>query len=114
MKVFNINVNHQKDPVQRMACGCVVSRDIGMYDSCPFNCAYCYATSSIARVLLGLAERGHRRALKRNIQQVAVRRIGFANLRPLRVDHHPHQPPVASLFLRLRDGEHLGYGRWCP
>ena len=52
MKVFNINVNHQKDPVQRMACGCVVSRDIGMYDSCLFNCAYCYATSSIARALV--------------------------------------------------------------
>ena len=48
-KVFNINVNHRKDPSQRIACGCVGSRDIGMYDSCLFNCAYCYATSSIAR-----------------------------------------------------------------
>jgi len=51
-KVFNIHVNHQKDPAQRMACGCVMSRDIGMYDSCLFNCAYCYATSSIARALV--------------------------------------------------------------
>ena len=50
-KIFNIKVNHQKDPAQRKACGCVVSKDIGMYDSCLFNCAYCYATSSIARAL---------------------------------------------------------------
>jgi hypothetical protein len=50
-RVFNINANHKKDPAQRMACGCVVSRDIGMYDSCLFNCACCYAASSIARAL---------------------------------------------------------------
>jgi DNA repair photolyase len=35
-----------KDPAQRKACGCVVSRDIGMYESCPFGCRYCYATRS--------------------------------------------------------------------
>jgi len=52
LKVFNINVNHKKDPAQRIACGCVVSRDIGMYDSCLFNCAYCYATSSMAGALV--------------------------------------------------------------
>ncbi len=51
-RVFNINVNPRKDPAQRRACGCVVSRDIGTYDSCLFNCACCYATSSIARALV--------------------------------------------------------------
>jgi len=35
-----------KDPTQRKACGCVVSRDIGMYESCLFSCQYCYATKS--------------------------------------------------------------------
>lgn len=45
-KIFGIDVNRKKDPAQRKACGCVVSRDIGMYDSCIFGCRYCYATSS--------------------------------------------------------------------
>jgi len=40
---------HQKAPSQRQACGCVVSRDIGMYDSCLLGRAYCYATSNLAR-----------------------------------------------------------------
>jgi radical SAM superfamily enzyme YgiQ (UPF0313 family) len=30
----------------REQCGCVAGRDIGMYDGCPFGCAYCYANQS--------------------------------------------------------------------
>jgi hypothetical protein len=48
-RVFGLDVTHEKDPSQRQACGCVVSRDIGMYDSCLFGCVYCYATSNLAR-----------------------------------------------------------------
>ena len=48
-RVFGLYVTHQKDPSQRQACGCVASRDIGMYDSCLFGCAYCYATSNLER-----------------------------------------------------------------
>jgi hypothetical protein len=48
-EVFGLDVVHTKDPGQRNACGCVISRDIGMYDSCLFGCRYCYATSSFAR-----------------------------------------------------------------
>jgi len=47
--VFGVEVTHCKDPGQRKACGCVVSKDIGMYDSCIFGCQYCYATSSFQR-----------------------------------------------------------------
>ena len=46
---FGIRVGHTKDPGQRKACGCVQSRDIGMYDSCLLGCRYCYATSSFER-----------------------------------------------------------------
>ena len=35
-----------KDKGQREGCGCVDSREIGMYDSCQHGCVYCYATSS--------------------------------------------------------------------
>lgn len=47
--VFNLPVTTRKDPSQRPACGCVASRDIGMYDTCRFGCIYCYATSSFER-----------------------------------------------------------------
>jgi hypothetical protein len=47
--VFGLEVNPTKDPGQRKACGCVISRDIGMYDSCLFGCQYCYATSDFGR-----------------------------------------------------------------
>jgi len=47
--VFGIDVIHKKDPSQREVCGCVVSKDIGAYDTCLFGCQYCYATSSFER-----------------------------------------------------------------
>lgn len=46
---FGLHVPTQKDPAQRRACGCVVSRDIGMYDSCLCGCRYCYATQDFDR-----------------------------------------------------------------
>lgn len=46
-ELFNIHVSSRKDLGQRKACACVVSKDIGMYDSCLFGCQYCYATSSL-------------------------------------------------------------------
>jgi DNA repair photolyase len=48
-EAFRIQVTPKKDATQRAACGCVVSRDIGMYDSCLFGCQYCYATQSFER-----------------------------------------------------------------
>jgi len=48
-RTFGISVISKKDPSQREACGCVVSKDIGMYDSCLYGCQYCYAVSSFER-----------------------------------------------------------------
>jgi hypothetical protein len=45
-EVLGLEVNHAKDPSQRKACRCVVSKDIGMYDTCLYGCAYCYATTN--------------------------------------------------------------------
>jgi len=51
---FGIGVGHKKDPGQRKACGCVVSKDIGMYDTCVFGCQYCYATGNFERSKINL------------------------------------------------------------
>ncbi|HAJ38211.1 MAG TPA: hypothetical protein DCL15_21265 [Chloroflexi bacterium] len=54
-RVFGLQLARRKDPGQRAACGCVVSRDIGMYDSCLFGCQYCYATNSFTRAAANYA-----------------------------------------------------------
>lgn len=41
---LGVEVSRRKDPGQRGECGCVVSRDIGVYDTCMRGCVYCYAT----------------------------------------------------------------------
>ena len=40
-----------RDRGQRRECGCIVSKDIGAYGSCPHLCRYCYANGSDAAVM---------------------------------------------------------------
>ena len=47
--------DRRKDPNQRSECGCMTAVDIGLYDTCPNGCRYCYTNHSIA-------------ALQRNLQ----------------------------------------------
>ena len=43
---YAIKKRHNKDKGQRQYCGCIVSKDIGQYNTCPHLCEYCYANTS--------------------------------------------------------------------
>lgn len=45
-KVIPISQSPLKDKGQRKECGCVQSKDIGMYNTCSHFCVYCYANTS--------------------------------------------------------------------
>ncbi len=44
IELFSQSSGLKADPSpSRIGCGCIESRDIGFYDSCPHGCIYCYA-----------------------------------------------------------------------
>jgi len=45
-RILGIDLSVQKDKNQRDECGCVESIDIGLYNTCPHSCKYCYANYS--------------------------------------------------------------------
>lgn len=45
-ELSNTAHSKHKDRGQREACGCIMSKDIGEYNTCPHLCHYCYANTS--------------------------------------------------------------------
>ena len=43
---YAVKKKNNKDKGQRQFCGCIVSKDIGQYNTCPHLCEYCYANTS--------------------------------------------------------------------
>ena len=43
---YAIKKKDNRDKGQRHFCGCIVSKDIGEYNTCPHLCEYCYANAS--------------------------------------------------------------------
>jgi DNA repair photolyase len=43
---YALKTKNNKDKGQREFCGCIMSKDIGEYNTCPHLCEYCYANAS--------------------------------------------------------------------
>ena len=55
-ELFALDRPVSKDKSQREECGCVASLDMGMYNTCSFRCAYCYANMSEGMIRANLAK----------------------------------------------------------
>lgn len=50
-QITHVKIRTAKDRNQRPACGCAASVDVGMYNTCPNGCKYCYANGNRERIL---------------------------------------------------------------
>lgn len=63
-----------RDAPTRKGCGCVLARDIGVYDTCAHGCAYCYACESPA-IALRNAQHANPKANALGPQDVSEHRV---------------------------------------
>lgn len=54
--LFGRNVSARKDKAQRSECLCVEAVDMGIYNTCPAGCVYCYARTSAQGVKRNVAK----------------------------------------------------------
>ena len=55
-QLFNLKLTYKKDKAQRQECRCVESVDMGFYNTCKFNCSYCYANFNERMVARNVAQ----------------------------------------------------------
>ena len=48
---YALKKRDNRDKGQRQFCGCILSKDIGEYNTCPHLCDYCYANASKNRAV---------------------------------------------------------------
>ena len=69
-RLFGILIKAGKDRSQRKECGCLQSKDIGVYDTCLHGCAYCYA---------GTLQSGLRNHLRHSLDSPQLLGESFSN-----------------------------------
>jgi hypothetical protein len=59
-RVLDVHASGRKDQGQRAGCLCIESRDIGAYNTCAYDCAYCYAVSDQERARMRMRQQDPR------------------------------------------------------
>ncbi|MFW6007453.1 MAG: DUF1848 family protein [Nanoarchaeota archaeon] len=73
-KIFNLNLDVSRAPT-RDQCNCYKSTDIGVYNTCPHGCIYCYANYNQKKALRNYNEHHYQQEFLGNIELKNIKRI---------------------------------------